>query len=97
VSYQPPVNVALSPAMQHARESAYLALTRYKPRFYAGKVKFVRAEILTDFPADPTAVWGHLANEFEVETVPGDHLGIMSTHYQKLAAAISCYVEEALG
>jgi acetoacetyl-CoA synthetase len=96
VSYQPPVNVSLSPAMQRARECAYLALTRYKPKFYPGKIRFVRAEIPTDFPADPTAVWAHLASEFKVETVPGDHLGIMSTHYEKLAAAISGYVEEAL-
>ena len=96
VSYQPPVNVSLSPAMQRARECAYLALTRYKPKFYPGKIRFVRAETPTDFPADPTPVWTHLASEFKVETVPGDHLGIMSTHYEKLAAAISRYVEEAL-
>jgi acetoacetyl-CoA synthetase len=96
VSYQPPGDVSLSPAMQRARERAYLALTRYKPRFYPGKIKFVRAEISTDFPADPAAVWAHLAAKFDVETVPGDHLGIMSTHYEKLASALSRYVEEAL-
>jgi len=96
VSYKPPVDVSLSPAVQRARECAYLALTRYKPRFYPGKIKFVRAEIPTDFPADPIAVWAHLADKFEVETVPGDHLGIMSTHYEKLASALSRYVEEAL-
>jgi hypothetical protein len=96
VSYKPPVDVSLSPAVQRARECAYLALTRYKPRFYPGKIKFVRAELPTDFPADPAAVWARLAAEFEVETVPGDHLGIMSTHYEKLASALSRYVEEAL-
>jgi acetoacetyl-CoA synthetase len=96
VSYQLPVDVSLSPAVQRARERAYSALTRYKPQFFSGKIKFVRAEILTDFPADPTAVWARLAKEFEVETIPGDHLGIMSTHYEKLASAISRYVEEAI-
>ena len=96
VSYQLPVDVSLSPAMQRARESAYLALTRYRPRFYHGKIRFVRAEIPTDFPANPAAVWAHLADKFEVETVPGDHLGIMSTHYEKLASALSRYIEEAL-
>ena len=96
VSYQLPVDVSLSPAMQRSRERAYLALTRYKPRFYPGKIKFVRAENPTAFPADPAAVWAHLAGRFEVETVPGDHLQIMSTHYDKLAAAISRYVGEAL-
>jgi acetoacetyl-CoA synthetase len=96
VSYKPPVDVSLSPAVQRARECAYLALSRYAPRFYPGKIKFVRAEIPTDFPADPAAVWANLAAGFDVETVPGDHLGIMSTHYEKLASALSRYVEEAL-
>jgi hypothetical protein len=71
-------------------------LTRYQPRFYPGRIRFVRAAIPTDFPADPSAVWGHLAGKFEVETVPGDHLGIMTTHYEQLAGAISRYAEEAL-
>jgi acetoacetyl-CoA synthetase len=97
VSYQPPTDMPLSPAIERARECAYSALTHYKPRFYPGKIRFVRAATPTDFPADPTAVWSHLANEFEVETVPGDHLGIMSTHYEKLASTISRYVQEALG
>jgi acetoacetyl-CoA synthetase len=96
VSYQPPADVSLSPAMQRVRQSAYLALTRYQPRFYPGGIKFVRAAILTDFPADPSAVWAHLADKFEVETVPGDHLGIMTTHYGQLGSAISRYVKEAL-
>jgi acetoacetyl-CoA synthetase len=95
VSYQLPVDVSLSPAMQRARECAYLALTRYRPRFYPGKIRFVRAAIPTDFPADPVAVWSHLAAAFEVETVPGDHLGIMATHYEALAATLSRYVDEA--
>jgi acetoacetyl-CoA synthetase len=96
VSYQLPVDVSLSPAMQRIRECAYLALTRYKPQFYPGNIKFIRAEIATDFPADPAAIWAHLAERFEVETVPGDHLEIMSTHYEKLASVLSRYVEEAL-
>jgi acetoacetyl-CoA synthetase len=95
VSYQLPVDVSLSPAMQRARERAYLALTRYKPQFYPGTIKFVRAKTPTAFPADPAAVWAHLANKFEVETVPGDHLEIMSTHYEQLASALSRYVEKA--
>jgi acetoacetyl-CoA synthetase len=96
LSYKPPVDVSLSPAVQRARQCAYLALGRYEPRFYAGKIKFVRAEIPTDFPADAAAVWRHLASKFEVETVPGDHLGIMSTHYEELASVLSRYVAEAL-
>jgi acetoacetyl-CoA synthetase len=94
--YRPPNGVLLSPSMRRVRDSSYLALTRYRPRFYRGKIRFVRAEISTEFPDDPVAVWGKLTEEFEVETVPGDHLGIMTTHFDTLASVISCFVKEAL-
>jgi thioesterase domain-containing protein/acyl carrier protein len=94
--YQPPAGVSLTPAMQRVRDSAYLALTRYRPRFYPGKIKFVRAEISAGFPDDAAAVWANLAREFEVETVPGDHLGMIATHYESLASLLSRYLHEAL-
>jgi thioesterase domain-containing protein/acyl carrier protein len=91
-----PSDGRLSPTMQRFRDSAYLALERYQPRFYAGTVRFVRAAIAKDFPADPAAVWGHLVKQLVVETVPGDHLGIMTTHYEELGNALSRYLSEAL-
>ncbi len=89
------VDVSHSPILQRFRDSAYFALERYRPRFYPGKISFVRAAIPTDFPADAAAVWSGLANQFALETVPGDHLGIMTTHYESLAAAISRFVADA--
>jgi acetoacetyl-CoA synthetase len=94
-SYQPPAGVSFTPAMQRVRDSAYLALTRYRPRFYRGSIKFVRAEVSSGFPDDPAAVWAHLAEEFEVATVPGDHLGIITTHFEDLASVLSAYLQEA--
>jgi acetoacetyl-CoA synthetase len=85
----------VSPTMQRARDTAYLALSRYQPRHYSGKIKFVRAEILTDFPADPVAAWKNLVAEFECTTVPGDHLGIVGTHFESLGSAISKYLRES--
>jgi thioesterase domain-containing protein/acyl carrier protein len=93
--YQPPAGVLLTPAMQRVRDSAYLALTRYRPRFYSGKIKFVRAEISSAFPDDAAAVWEPLAQIVEVETIPGDHLGIIATHFEKLASVVSRYLAEA--
>lgn len=93
--YQPPAGVSLTPAMQRVRDSAYLALTRYRPRFYPGKIKFVRAEISSAFPDNARAVWAPLAEEFEVDTVPGDHLGMIATHYESLASLLSRYLYEA--
>jgi acetoacetyl-CoA synthetase len=93
--YQPPAGVSLTPAMQRVRASAYVGLTRYQPRFYSGEIRFVRAEISTGFPADAAAVWAPLAREVEVSTVPGDHLGMIATHYESLAAALSRYITAA--
>jgi acetoacetyl-CoA synthetase len=90
-----PAGVSLTPTMQRARDSAYAALARYRPRFYNGAIKFVRAEIASDFPDDPAAVWSSLAAKFQVETVPGDHLGILSAHFETLASVISRYLAEA--
>jgi hypothetical protein len=81
--------------MQRAREHAYRALSRYRPHFYNGSIKFVRAEVVTDYPDDPTAIWSNLAESFQVETVPGDHLGILGTHFESLALVVSRYLNEA--
>jgi acetoacetyl-CoA synthetase len=92
---QIPAGASHTPAMQRARESAYLSLTRYRPRFYRGTIKFVRAEIVSDFPDDPAAVWSALAGNFQVDTVPGDHLGILGEHFESLASVVSRYLQEA--
>jgi surfactin synthase thioesterase subunit len=93
--YQTTVEISPSAALQHFRDTSYLALERYQPRFYPGKINFVRAAIPTDFPANPSAIWSHLAQEFELKTVPGDHLGIMTTHFESLASVISCFLRGA--
>jgi thioesterase domain-containing protein len=90
--FETTVEVSPSPALQHFRDTSYRALERYEPRFYPGKINFVRAAIPTDFPADPAAFWSKLAQQFEPTTVPGDHIGIMTTHFESLAAAISRFL-----
>ncbi len=77
------------------READFLALRRYRPRFYRGKIKFVRPETNSYLPNHPAAVWKKLAAELEVETVPGDHLGMVGTHFKSLAAVLTRYVNEA--
>jgi len=95
-AYQPPAGVSFTPAMQRVRDKAYLALTRYRPRFYPGKINFVRAATCSAFPKDAAAVWTPLAKQFAVETVPGDHLGIITTHFEDLASVLSRYLEKAI-
>jgi thioesterase domain-containing protein len=84
-----------APAFERVREAAYNALRQYKPSFYPGAVKFIRAGEVTQFPANPKAIWSHLVGSFEVETVPGDHLGMLTTQYETLAAVLNRYLETA--
>ena len=84
-----------APAFDRVRDRAYRALRNYKPNSYGGKVRFVRAEDVTDFPEDPAAVWSDYLADLRVETVPGDHLGMLTKHFEKLASVLSTYVSEA--
>jgi thioesterase domain-containing protein len=81
-------------AMRQARDKAYLALTRYKPRPYLGKIKFVKAAKKSIFPTDPIAAWAPWANTLEVDTVPGDHYGMLGEHFGNLASVLSRYLRE---
>jgi thioesterase domain-containing protein len=83
-------------AMQRAKEAQYRALRNYRPRFYDGKVKFVRAAVISYFPPDPAPIWSPLVKELEVETVPGDHVGMLTTHVETSASVVARYVRQAL-
>jgi acetoacetyl-CoA synthetase len=87
--------VVTTEAMLRVRESDKRALQRYRPRYYSGEIKFVKAAISTEFPDDPVAVWSHLAGKFELKTVPGDHVEIITTHYESLANVLSGFLHEA--
>src|ERR1700722_19248500 len=85
---------AMTPAMRHAAEKAREAIRAYRPRYYPGEMKFVRAAVLTDFPADAVAVWSGLVKKFDCETVSGDHLGMIAKYPDQLGAVISRHLEE---
>lgn len=81
-----------APAFERVREAAYSALRRYQPRYYSGNVKFIRAAEVTEFPANPKAIWSQLVGGLEVETVPGDHLGMLTKEYERLALVLNHYL-----
>jgi acetoacetyl-CoA synthetase len=84
-----------APAYERVRDSAFRALRRYAPSFYPGKVKFVRAAEFSKFPPNPATVWSRFIGQFEVETVPGDHLGMLTTHYEQVAPVLDRYLAQA--
>jgi acetoacetyl-CoA synthetase len=88
--------LSLAQTTLRVKEKAYVALASYRPRTYSGKIKFVKSERDPYFPADPAAVWANLADEFEVETVPGGHLDMVMEDFKSLAAVLTRYMTYGL-
>jgi acetoacetyl-CoA synthetase len=91
----PPTGVWSTAAMQRVRDSGYLALQRYRPTYFDGKISFVAAKISSEFPDDPVAVWRRQVDQLTVEVMPGDHFGIITDHFDRLGALLTRYLREA--
>lgn len=87
---------SLGRAMTRTKNAQCEALRNYRPIHYRGKVTFLKAEISSYFPADPTPVWRHLLGELEVEILPGNHLEMLNTNVDKLASIVRCLLRESL-
>lgn len=85
------------PAVLEVTRSGLQALRTYRPRPFEEKVRFVRAQAVTVFPRDAAEIWKALLPQMEVETVAGDHHGILQANSRELAVALSRYIRDALG
>jgi thioesterase domain-containing protein len=84
-----------SPALKLLRERGLAAAAGYRPRPYKGKITFFKPQVATRFPGNALTVWKHLAEEVEVHLLPGDHVGMSTTHAENLAAELSRCIEAA--
>lgn len=89
------VGKLFAPVLERVSRGDHLMWQRYRPRYYKGKVNFIRrTEGSAKFPIHPLAVWGRLVDELVIDTVPGDHLGVLATHSKSIAALLSRYLEQ---
>ena len=88
------LGIAFTPAMQRVQERAVKALRDYRPHYYRGRIRFIRAGTPLHFPRDPAKVWTKFTEQFEVETAPGDHHELLTTQCESLAGVISRYLDE---
>lgn len=77
-------------------EKARAAWSRYRPRSYSGRVRFVKSAIDSGFSTNPEAFWRRLAARCDSITVAGNHTSIVSEHYRELAAVLSGYITQAI-
>jgi acetoacetyl-CoA synthetase len=93
---RPESGLSFAPALDSLRRGDFLAWMHYRPRFYAGKINFVKATRTNSlFAHDPLGVWTNLAEKLEIDTIPGDHFGIVTTHSELLAAVLSRHLAAA--
>jgi thioesterase domain-containing protein len=70
-----------------------VAWTRYRPRFYPGKLIYFYPNADGPIPLDPGAIWRSRACEVEVHNLPGGHVTILSPpHLNTLASDLDCYL-----
>jgi hypothetical protein len=81
--------LSLARTTLQVKSKSYVALARYRPRAYRGDMKFIKGENNTYFPGDPRSVWAHLVRTFDVQSVSGTHLDMVTTHFEGLAAALT--------
>jgi acetoacetyl-CoA synthetase len=84
------LTINLPPELRRVYSASEEALDTYVPRFYPGKITFLKAETPdTVFPSNPLPIWAPLAEEFELHSVPGDHLRLVTQHAESTAARVS--------
>ncbi|MGH6889464.1 MAG: alpha/beta fold hydrolase [Rhizomicrobium sp.] len=89
-------NPDLPLALLKVREAGSAALADYVPRFYSGKVTFLKAaERDPEFPLDPVPIWRGLVREMDVFVVPGGHRTIVTQHAEAVGAMLTACVARA--
>ncbi|HZS55736.1 MAG TPA: hypothetical protein VFA65_15140, partial [Bryobacteraceae bacterium] len=78
------------------RHACMIAMGRYTPRYYDGKVVFLKSELSTRFPSSPVAIWRDLVRSLEIHRVPGDHLAIIAAHVDIVGAHLSSSIDHGL-
>lgn len=91
---EPFVRSPFTYAMRQVRDRAYLALTKYRPSRYSGKIRFVKAAGESVFPTDPAEAWRPWVSDLDVEVVPGDHYAMINQYSDSLALVVSRYLQE---
>lgn len=82
---RPSVQSSTDRVRERLYEAEFVAWRNYRPRFYPGKIFYLRASITKYFPKNVRAVWGPLVQELEVHDIPGDHNSLVEGQHELVA------------
>lgn len=88
------VSPDLPAPLRETRIAGSAALIAYWPKYYPGKVTFLRAGSIDDtFPIFARNVWRRLVKDITLLTIPGNHRSLVTEHAASTAEAISSLLE----
>ena len=91
-------NPDLPAPLLRVREAGSAALARYVPRYYPGKITFLKASHADpEFPDDSQRIWGPLVQELDIQIVPGRHRTMVSDQAPALAERLTACILSACG
>jgi thioesterase domain-containing protein/acyl carrier protein len=86
-------NPDLPAPLLRVREAGSIALARYVPSYYPGKIIFLKASRPDpEFPDDPERIWGPLVQAMDIHVVPGRHRTMVGDHALALADRLTTCV-----
>jgi thioesterase domain-containing protein len=95
--FQTSIDPGVPLPLQRLRESAFQAFAQHRPRYYPGKITFLKAGILsTRFPENAAKIWGGLTADLEIHAIPCNHLDMITTHAEQVADRFSLCIEQLL-
>ena len=84
------VNPDLPLPLRQTRIAGDAALVAHTPKYYSGKITFIRAgKTGPVFPSDAANIWRRKTRQFELHTTVGDHRSMLGAHAPALAERIS--------
>jgi acetoacetyl-CoA synthetase len=86
-----------SPDVRQIIEICEAMWLRYRPRFYPGRVTFLKASNGVRFPDNPAAIWSSIVRDLNVHVIAGEHLDLMGCNVGRVADRLAQCIKEALG
>lgn len=87
------LGIDFTPAMARVTAAAKQALWSYRPRYYHGCIRFVRAKAHLFYPGQEE-IWEKFADHFALEFIEGNHLQLVTTYPQNLSVVLSRYLRD---
>ncbi len=84
--------IALPDDVSRVQDAGKRAFAAYRPGFYEGEIKLLKATTNTSVYFDAASLWGPLARKISVYPVPGNHKDLIKTSAPQVAKRLGSFL-----